>query len=124
MFGARAVVGSRSRLEDARAADARGDAAKLAEQLRHFLLLDEDGAGEPVARDAPIDLRRIVVVAHEGHPRRLQLDEHPPQRLAPDAELAREIGLLPRAALEERLVDARERLGLAALAHGGMIRAA
>jgi len=97
-------------------------ARQLAAQLGHVLGLKEHAAGVPGLRDAPIDVR-VVLLGHERDACRPEILQDSPQRLGTlQPRGAGEVRLRPDAAPEERGQDGRDALRGAPLAHSRMLR--
>jgi hypothetical protein len=94
---------------------------ELPQQIRHVLRLEEDSTGVPVLRDAPVDVR-VVLLALERDTVVLQLLQHLAKCLGPrKTHAARKVDLDPGLPLYERRHDGGDRVRRRSLPHGPIL---
>jgi hypothetical protein len=91
-------------------------AEQQADQPGDGLAGDEHSSREPLRRDAPVDVRVVLVVV-EWHPGFAELEQTAAQRRHADADPAREVRLRPAPPRQEGLVDPGEGRARAPLPH-------
>lgn len=96
------------------------DPRELPEHLGDLVAREEHAARVPGPGDAPEDVG-MLLLALEGDAVAAQLLQALVDRGCRDADVAGQIGLLPRSLIEERLEDRDDGLGIAALSHGRIL---